>query len=265
MPQILLEIKNLIKFRPEGQGYELSIPELTLMAGDFAALLGPSGSGKSTALDILALILSPTDCGRFELCLKGREIDVSSIWQNGSIDALADIRARHFGYVLQIGGLLPFLNVRDNILLSRQAIGLPGDGALGSLAESLNIAHLLGKRIDRISVGERQRVAIARALVHEPELVLADEPTSALDPVTAKEVMELLISTTRKHHAALIIASHDWSLVRETGFRELHIEVDGPGVSGPGVPGPGVPGLNGPNENSRQAIRALLKNGGDAR
>ena len=45
MSQMLLEIKNLIKFRPEGQGYELSIPELTLMAGDFAALLGPSGSG----------------------------------------------------------------------------------------------------------------------------------------------------------------------------------------------------------------------------
>ena len=69
-------------------------------------------------------------------------------------------------------------------------------------------------------------MAIARALVHEPELVLADEPTSALDPVTAKDVLSLLVSTTKQQHAALIISSHDWDLVRESGFKELHIELD---------------------------------------
>lgn len=230
MLQPIVTIKNLIKTRPEGRGYELLIPSLEIRQGDFMALLGQSGSGKSTALDILALILRPDSCAEFSIATNnqnsGSPFDVWAAWQGKSLDALADIRAVSFGYVLQIGGLLPFLNVKDNILLARRTVGLPGDGPLHDLAGVLGIGHLLGKSINQISVGERQRVAIARALIHEPQLVLADEPTSALDPVTAKDVLGLLISLTQQHKAALIIASHDWHAVRRAGFRELTIQVD---------------------------------------
>ncbi len=225
MADALVQIKNLSKSRPEGRGYELLIPELELRAGETVAILGPSGSGKSTALDILALILQPDRCDEFRLHFDNSGFSVKEAWLKGNIDSLGDIRARYFGYVLQVGGLLPFLNVRDNILLSRRALGLEGEGHLAELAERLNIAHLLMKRIDQISVGERQRTAIARALAHNPSLVLADEPTSALDPVTAKDVLSLLVSSTRKQGAALVISSHDWNLVRESGFRELQIKV----------------------------------------
>ncbi|MBQ4132624.1 MAG: ATP-binding cassette domain-containing protein [Desulfovibrionaceae bacterium] len=221
----LIEIRNLSKIRPEGRGYELRIPCLELCPGDFFALLGPSGSGKSTALDILALILRPDACEEFTLHLGGIDFSAKDAWMKGNIDSMADIRARYFGYVLQVGGLLPFLDVRGNILLSRRALGLEGDGPLEELAESLNISHLLSKRVDQISVGERQRTAIARALAHNPSLVLADEPTSALDPLTAADVMNLLVSTTRRQGAALIISSHDWDMVRAGGFGELHIDV----------------------------------------
>ena len=226
MPQPLIDIRSLVKTRPGGRGYRLFIPALSIGPGDFVALLGPSGSGKSTALDLFALILRPDECERFTLDFGERSFDPKAAWQAGNLDNLADIRARHFGYVLQVGGLLPFLNVRDNILLSRRVLGLAGDGPLAELAENLGIAHLLAKNIDQISVGERQRAAIARALCHEPALVLADEPTSALDPVTAQDVLNLLIATTRKQQAALIISSHDWDLVRASNFRELHISVN---------------------------------------
>ena len=152
--------------------------------------------------------------------------NATEAWAGGNLDSLANIRAKYFGSVLQIGGLLPFLNVRDNILLSRKTAGLSGTGPVPELADQLGITHLLGKKIDQISVGERQRVAIARALAHEPVLVLADEPTSALDPVTAADVLDLLISLTRQQRAALLVASHDWAAVRRAGFRELHVEVD---------------------------------------
>ena len=152
--------------------------------------------------------------------------NVAQAWAEGNLDSLANIRAKYFGYVLQIGGLLPFLNVRDNILLSRKIAGLSGVGPVPELADQLGITHLLGKKIDQISVGERQRVAIARALAHEPVLVLADEPTSALDPLTAADVLDLLISLTRQQRAALLVASHDWAAVRRAGFRELYVEMD---------------------------------------
>ena len=152
--------------------------------------------------------------------------NAAKAWSGGNLDSLANIRAKHFGYVLQIGGLLPFLNVRDNIMLARKTANLTGEGPVPELVEQLGIKHLLNKKIDQISVGERQRVAIARALAHEPSLVLADEPTSALDPITAADVLNLLISLTRKQQAALLVASHDWEAVRRAGFRELHVEVD---------------------------------------
>ena len=228
MAQPLLTIRNLRKARPQGRGYELHIPELCLEEGNFFALLGPSGSGKSTALDLLALILRPDICEQFQLHLDGGDFSVRDAWADGNIDSMGSIRARYFGYVLQVGGLLPFLNVRDNILLPRRALGLAGNGPLTALAESLNILHLLDKRTDQISVGERQRVAIARALIHNPALVLADEPTSALDPVTARDVLALLVAATRRQKTALVISSHDWNLVRASGFNEMRIQVQVP-------------------------------------
>ena len=176
--------------------------------------------------------------------------NAAKAWAGGNLDSLANIRAKHFGYVLQIGGLLPFLNVHDNIMLARKTAALKGEGPVPELVDQLGISHLLHKKIDQISVGERQRVAIARALAHEPSLVLADEPTSALDPVTASDVLNLLISLTRKQRAALLVASHDWQAVRRAGFKELHIKVD----MGPSTP------ENSTNKNlHNNPIRAVLR------
>jgi len=67
--------------------------------------------------------------------------------------------------------------------------------------------------VEELSVGQQQRVAIARALVCKPALVLADEPTASLDPENAKIAMELLREHCRVEGAALLVVSHDPSLV----------------------------------------------------
>jgi len=217
---------------PGDGGFRLEIPDLTIAAGERIGVLGVSGSGKSTLLDLLGLVLSPTAAARFRFSVPGGEpLDVAAAWAARAQDRLGAARARHIGYVLQTGALLPFLSVAENILLSPRLLGqeVPawGKWRAEALAERLGIARHLAKRPDQLSVGERQRVAIARALAHRPSVVIADEPTAALDPETAARIMDLLLAIAAEDGTTMIVASHDWAGMRALGLRVLTPRVEG--------------------------------------
>ena len=95
-------------------GFVLEIEGLVLHRGEAVALHGPSGAGKSTLLDLLALARAPEAAAHFMLAPReGPPLDLAALWAGGRDRAITDARARHYGYVLQQGGLLPFLDVRD--------------------------------------------------------------------------------------------------------------------------------------------------------
>ena len=219
----LLQLHGLRLVRGAGDNaFELQVPEFALARGELLAVTGRSGSGKSTLLEVLGLILHPQSSGGFALYLDGIVHDLMALWRRGAQDTLAALRARAFGFVLQTGGLLPFLTVRDNIALPRRLLGLPLDDELArELPQALGITALLGKMPAELSIGERQRVAIARALAHHPELLLADEPTAALDPEHAKRVFALLIRLVQRFGMSAIVVTHDWDLVQQMGLREV--------------------------------------------
>ncbi|MND30816.1 Lipoprotein-releasing system ATP-binding protein LolD [compost metagenome] len=218
----MLRVRELHKSRG---GYSLQVPCLDLRPGQRLAVVGPSGSGKSTLLDLLALVLSPDPGGVLELSRDGCTHDVGRLWRNGGQEELARLRSQALGYVLQTGGLLGFLDVRGNIALSRELLGLPEDGTVQRLAERLEISDQLAKRPAALSVGQRQRVGIARALAHSPSLVLADEPTASLDPVNAERVMQLLVDQAREQGSCIIVATHDEVLARRAGLDVMHLAV----------------------------------------
>ena len=216
----MLNLSAVHKSRGVGsQRYSLVIPALALRAGEQLAIVGPSGCGKSTLLDVLALVLAPDQVGRFEF----DQVDVGALWRADQQSTLAALRSTHLGYVLQTGGLLGFLDVRSNIALSRQLLGLKDDGSVARLAEQLEISDQLGKKPTALSVGQRQRVSCARALAHAPQLVLADEPTASLDPLNAERVMQALLAQAREHRAACVIATHDEPLARASGLQVRRI------------------------------------------
>ena len=225
----LCELRNVsLERKARDYTYRLRIDSLTIRAGEKIALIGPSGCGKSTALDLLAMILPPSGAETFLFNAPGdTPEDVAELWRRRGRERMARLRLRHIGYVLQTGGLLPFLSAGDNIATPGRAKAV--DAALKELAGRLGIGHLLGALPGKLSIGERQRAAIARALLPKPELVLADEPTAALDPVTAKNVMRLF--TELAGECALVVVSHDHRLVEENGFRCLRLDVDGGGGS----------------------------------
>jgi len=196
-----------------GTGFELRVPPIALAAGASLAVRGPSGSGKSTLLALLSGELLPLEG---DVRVEGR-----------SLSAMGDAarracRARLVGQVFQTFELVASLDVFENVLLPfRLHAALSLDVAARARARELLVRVGLGDKmrrsIDRLSHGERQRVAIARALVTRPILVLADEPTGNLDPALKREVAALLIEEARAAGAALVVATHDESILGSFG------------------------------------------------
>jgi putative ABC transport system ATP-binding protein len=222
---LLLDVARAsVAYTGRAASFRLDLPALRLTRGGRLALLGLSGCGKSTLLNLLALALRPDRAACFAFSPAGEAVDVAAAWREApsQLDAL---RARHVGYVMQNGGLLGFLNVRQNIELQARIGGCAEPERAQRLAERLGVADQMAKRPAMLSAGQRQRVAIARALMHRPALILADEPTSALDPAMARDVLRLLLDETARAGTALVVASHDHALVGECGLPVMSFAV----------------------------------------
>jgi putative ABC transport system ATP-binding protein len=189
----------------------VAISDLAIARGETVFLHGPSGSGKTTLLGLLAGVLRATE-GRVQIL--GTDLTRLS---SGGRDAF---RAQHLGYVFQQFNLIPYLSVRENILLpvrldaARRARlqGADPVRAADALAAELDIAQAIEKPVTQLSVGQQQRVAVARSLIGSPELVICDEPTSALDSDRRERFLQLLFASCRKAGATLVFVSHDLSL-----------------------------------------------------
>lgn len=226
------QLTNIRKTRGRGRdAYSFLVPSLTVEPGEKILITGPSGCGKSTLLDMLGLILRPDSADDFIFRPDpdlGRNI--AWIWNSGGTEALT-LHRRHIGYVLQTGGLLPFLRVRDNIEIPRRLLGLPDDGFLNDLSRLMDL-NFLDKFPGQISVGERQRAAIARALLTRPPVILADEPTAALDPGAAEAVLDLFVGLVKTYDLTLILVTHAPEAFSGLGFRHLTISRPSVGPAG---------------------------------
>ena len=221
---IIYHLRDVVLDREaQGISFRLNVPSLQIAQGEKIALIGESGCGKSTLLDILAFIAQPTQIGafRFRPVNTGEPIDIATLWGKRKLNRLGELRKRHIGYVMQTGGLLPYLTVRDNMNLTRSVLGMRADSATEELARELGIARHLDKLPETLSTGERQRVAIGRALAHEPSIVIADEPTASVDPFAAEKIMSLFIGLAEERNITVIVASHAWRHIKRLGLRRL--------------------------------------------
>ena len=224
-PVVLLHDVEAIR-RAGDRLFELLVDSFEVGSGELVALVGPSGSGKSTLLDVLGLILPPSHYKTFNI--SGTDVCTD---MHGLKDA-ARLR-RTIGFVLQHGALLPFLSVRDNIVLAAAlARKHPNRSEVEHLCDELGISGILAAKPSQISGGQRQRAALARALVHRPKLILADEPTGSVDAQQAIEIGELLKNTTESHALGTVLVTHDFELAKHLGARiyRIHSEIEQPGI-----------------------------------
>jgi len=180
---------------------------LSLDAGQSAAIVGRSGSGKSTLLHNLSTFLKPHE-GRVELL--GRDIYALS-------DAEVEtFRRYHTGIIFQFHYLFKGMSALENIEIATM---LSGKDINRELLCRLEIDGLMSQKISELSGGQQQRVSIARVLAKEPKVIFADEPTGNLDKETAALVMDVLLEYIERHHATLLLVTHDESIADRCDLR----------------------------------------------
>lgn len=219
-----------------GVTFVLDVPEFSTFAGDRVGFVGASGSGKTTFLEMLGLLTWPDEITRFDFALGSERSmrDVTGLLRRRRTDELAEFRAQNIGFIIQDGGLLPYMTVFENARLAAELSDEAGkvrSSNIRSAAEAIGIGAFLDRLPSTLSGGQKQRAAVLRAVATQPSLIIGDEPTASLDPETSNDVMHLLVDQAAKRGAAVVLASHNAPLLKKFGFRLARVAIaESPGL-----------------------------------
>ena len=198
-----LSIRDLVKsFSQPGGGAltVLDIDRFSINGGEQVCLIGESGGGKTTLLHLIAGLLTP-DRGSIQVA----GVELTQLSEAGR----DRMRAASVGYVFQTFNLLPAFTALENIRLGMTfGQGRHDSSRAKHLLDRVGLADRAHYKPSQLSVGQQQRVAIARALAGKPKLLLADEPTANVDPASAKNVLELIRTTSEEEQISLLMVTH---------------------------------------------------------
>ena len=209
-PAVVVSLRGVFKAYNAGTPIETEVLhgiDLTLLRGDFCAVMGPSGSGKSTLLNIIGLLDRPT-AGSVAVC--GEETT--------RLDdrALTRLRGHSIGFVFQYHHLITAFSALENVMMPMLgAAGFANEAMRTRAAELIDSVGLRERQHNlagNLSGGHQQRVAIARALAMNPALLLADEPTGNLDTHSADEVFALIRRFNQEHGTTVLFVTHNPAL-----------------------------------------------------
>ncbi|WP_172592262.1 ABC transporter ATP-binding protein [Subtercola boreus] len=184
--------------------------------GECLAVVGESGSGKSITAMAIAGLLEPSMQVTGSITYKSQELTELNPDQRRAL------AGTEIGFIFQdaMSALHPLISIKDQMIRPiRLHQGLSRKDAEQKAAELLEkvgippARNVLNSYVHQLSGGLRQRVMIAMALSNKPSLVIADEPTTALDAAVQGQIMELLGELRRSENLAMILISHDISVV----------------------------------------------------
>ena len=191
-----LEVIGLTKSFPTARGRLQVLDGIDMIQarGEVVSIVGASGSGKTTFLRLIAGLEAP-DSGALKL--DGREIDGPTPERS---------------LIFQQFGLMPWLNVLENVLFGLARSGLSKAAQRKRASEAIGRVGLNGFEDfhpKALSGGMQQRVGIARALAVEPRLLLCDEPFASVDAMTRQTMQTDLLDIVTQHKATVLLVTHD--------------------------------------------------------
>jgi phospholipid/cholesterol/gamma-HCH transport system ATP-binding protein len=216
----IIEIKDLKK--SYGNNHVLDGFNMVLNEGENLVIMGKSGSGKSVMIKCL-IGLEEHDSGTIVIMGK----DISEL----SREELDDLRTE-VGFLFQGSALYDSMTVRENLEFPlrrhKKKFGKINDTTplVMEALENVGLAHTINLMPEELSGGMKRRIALARTLILQPKIILYDEPTTGLDPITAKEILLLMMSIQKKYNTSAIIITHDVDCARVISNRMILL-VDG--------------------------------------
>ncbi|WP_275887839.1 ABC transporter ATP-binding protein [Bacillus sp. P14.5] len=198
----ILSAHNLSFTYPEEAEKALSDISISVQQGEFVVLCGPSGSGKSTLLRLFKPEIAPHG-----------KVEGSLFFQERLLEDL-DLRmkAKDLGMVFQDPeNQIAMDNVMEELIFGMENLGFTTEQMRKKVAEMANffgLNHLLHKRTDELSGGQKQLVNLAAVLLLDPKVLLLDEPTAQLDPIAAKEFIHMLQRLNEEFGITIVIVEH---------------------------------------------------------
>ncbi|TDN87985.1 phospholipid/cholesterol/gamma-HCH transport system ATP-binding protein [Salegentibacter sp. 24] len=211
--QPVIEIKNL--YKSFGQTRVLNDFNLTLFKGENLVLMGKSGSGKSVLIKCLVGLM---DFDKGSIKVLGK--DISNIKQSELDELRTDI-----GFLFQGSALYDSMTVRENLEFPLRRHQNDSESKTKARVEEALENVGLPQTIDlmpaELSGGMQRRIALARALILKPKIIIYDEPTTGLDPITAKEIILLMMNIQKKYATSSLIITHDVDCARVISNRMI--------------------------------------------
>ena len=224
--QKLLDLKNAeVKFSVEG-GIVNAVNDISfdIMKGETLAVVGESGSGKSvTARTIMKMLPKNSSIGS-NFKIEFKDVDITNLTQEQMRQIRGDTITMIFQEPLtslnplhrigsQLIEVLREHNKIHKITAKERALELLKEVQIPQPEERLN------QYPHQLSGGQRQRVMIAMAIANRPDLLIADEPTTALDVTIQSQILKLLKDLQKKYGMAIMLITHDLTVVRKTSDR----------------------------------------------
>lgn len=207
----VIKIEELNKVYDTGaiQVHALQNVSVSIMEGEYVAIMGQSGSGKSTLMNIL---------GCMDRQFQGTYLlDGISIVDQGEND-LSRIRNKKIGFVFQAFQLIPRTSALKNVEIPMIYGGMKAEERrikANNLLEKVGLGERVHHMPNELSGGQKQRVAIARSLANDPAIILADEPTGNLDSRSSHEIMDFF-TKLNEEGATVIVVTHEEDIAQCT-------------------------------------------------
>ena len=183
----------------------------SITEGEIIGFIGPNGAGKSTTIKMLTGILFPSD-GNANVC-------GYTPWKNRT--KMAYEIATVFG---QKGSLIPHLPIIDSYKLAGAIYDINKnelENRIKDVVDFFGISHLLNRKANTLSLGQRMICEVAIATLHRPKVLFLDEPTIGLDIVMKKKVREIILKLNKEYGMTIFITSHDISDIEKLCSRMI--------------------------------------------
>lgn len=213
MSDTVIQVKGLKKYFGDVKAVDNISFEVE--QGELFGFLGMNGAGKSTTINMLCTVLPPTK-GEIMICglRAGRENEqirkqIGVVYQDHCLDGLLTVKENLF-----TRGALYEKNskkLRENI---------------SKICQILELTEVYGRRVGKLSGGQKRRCEIARALVNTPKVMFLDEPTTGLDPATRKKVWQCLDRLRREEKMTIFLTTH----YMEEAAKASHIAIIDGGI-----------------------------------